>query len=57
MLNLMSIPSVQEALLNGEMILYETCNERMLIPATSEGFKFVERMMSGHTSDNIAMAR
>ena len=30
------------------MVIYDTGNERILIPATSEGFKFIERMKSGH---------
>lgn len=42
---------------SNSMVVYDTGNERMLIPATSEGFKFIERMRSGHTSDNMAMAR
>ena len=33
---------------NIPMVIYDNGNERMLIPATSEGFKFVERMKSGH---------
>ncbi len=39
------------------MVVYDTGNERMLIPATSEGFNFLERMRAGHTSGNMAMVR
>ncbi len=42
---------------SNSMVVYNTGNERMLIPATSEGFKFIERMRSGHTSENMAVAR
>ena len=42
---------------SNSMVVYDTGNERMLIPATSEGFKFIERMRAGHTSENMAMAR
>lgn len=33
------------------MVVYDTGNERMLIPATKEGFDFIERMRSGRRTE------
>ena len=35
------------------MVVYDTGKERMLIPATKEGFDFIERMRSGRRADDI----
>ena len=35
------------------MVVYDTGNERMLIPATKEGFDFIERMRSGRRAEDV----
>ena len=35
------------------MIVYDTGKERMLIPATKEGFDFIERLRSGRKSEDV----
>lgn len=35
------------------MVVYETGKERMLIPATREGFDFIERLRSGHRVEEV----
>ena len=35
------------------MVVYDTGNERMLIPATKEGFDFIERLRSGHRAEDV----
>lgn len=39
------------------MVVYDTGNERMLIPATKEGFDFIERLRSGCRADEKIEAK
>ena len=39
------------------MIVYDTGKERMLIPATKEGFDFIERLRSGRKSEDVTVEK
>ena len=39
------------------MVVYETGNERMLIPATTEGFNFIREMRTNQMTGNLAGVR
>ena len=55
--DLQDAPFMERLVKGNEMVVYETGNERMLIPATKEGFNFIERMRAGNNSEKLALAR
>ena len=48
---------MRDLIKSSPMMVYENGNERFFVPATSEGFKFLEKMRTNQMTGNLAGVR